>query len=51
MLVLVLVGDQDELAQEVESLLALVDRGVLDANLKQAFRHVDDSDVGVGLAA
>lgn len=37
--------------QEVEGVLTLVDRRVLDANLKQALRHVDDSNVGVGLAA
>ena len=51
LLVLVLVRDEDELPQEVESHLALVDGGVLDANLEQAFRSIDDADVGVGLAA
>jgi len=36
--------------QEVECIFTLIDRGVLDANLEKALRHVDDCNVGVGLA-
>jgi len=44
-LILILVGNHDQLLQELECVFALVDRAVLDANLEQTLAHVDHVDV------
>ena len=51
LLVLVLIWDQDQVAEEAEGLLRLVNAWVLDADLQEPLRHVKDADVLNRLAA
>lgn len=51
LLVLVLIRDQDQVAEEDEGLLSLVNAWVLDADLQEPLWHVKDADVLNRLAA